>query len=344
MGRVSHLEPAGDEPPVDPLAASAVQLQALNMGANGNPEPSAPSSNRTSGRLMAGRFTTSIRARACKSSIWPISTSRYCGRAEDCGGRRRALSAAHAPANGERALALLTYDTCRSAGATVVNVVSVRNGMPRSGPRLVLPGSPRESRLVGDILYVVTDNWRAFPYPASFVTVARDYWRRETTITSINLARPDAPLVGRPITLAGSADAVQATDNRLFVAMTGTEASSSDPSARTWLASGAHAIRIFNIADPSGTVRDAGHVLTAGVVTDKFKIHQSGDVLHVVSFDSAGAGRTMLETWSFPGRTGRERWGDYRLSAARTCMRHGSMAPGSTLSRFGRSIRSGLSI
>jgi len=56
----------------------------------------------------------------------------------------------HASTNSDRTLALLTSDTCSSTVATFVNIVEVQKGGPRAIARPALPGSIRESRLVGE--------------------------------------------------------------------------------------------------------------------------------------------------------------------------------------------------
>jgi hypothetical protein len=278
---------------------NAVLLQSLNAHSNGNPPPARDVVEsdiwRIDGRT-AYYFNSSQGLQVIDLTDLDVPALR--GTLKIPGAGEELYLLPRTPVNRDRALALLTHDTCSSTSTTVVNIVSVRNGIPRAGPRAVLPGSLRESRLVGDVLYVVTDNWRAFPHPSYSRTLTPDYWRGETIITPIDLARPQAPAVGTPITLMGSVDAVHATDDHLFVALTGMEESSPDPRVRPWLAPGAHAIKIFNIGDRGGTVWDAGHVLTAGVVTDKFKIHESGSVLSAVSYELANAGRAILETWS----------------------------------------------
>ena len=185
-------------------------------------------------------------------------------------------------AGDDRALVLLSQIGCQgleNPDATVVQVVQVRNGTPRAGRKVVVPGQLLESRLVGDVLYLVTDAWISIPNRNQAGVIMSWSSHQEVRIASINLARPDAPNPGVPVVLPGKADAVHATDRRLFVAMVG------------------YGIKVFDITDASGRLRDGGYVRTAGRVTDKFKIHEQGDVLSVVSQEISTL-QSDLETWS----------------------------------------------
>jgi hypothetical protein len=193
-------------------------------------------------------------------------------------------------------LALLTHDGCQSffddSGATVVQIVHVRNGTPQAGPKVVVPGQLLESRLVGDVLYLVTDAWILVPQRIEAGIVVAGSWHREARIASIQLARPNVPHLGASVVVAGTANAVHATDRRLYVAMSELNAAELRPPTP-----GMHGIKVFNISDASGAVRSAGCIPTAGRVADKFKLHENGDLLSVVSLED-NSFRSTLETWS----------------------------------------------
>lgn len=200
------------------------------------------------------------------------------------------------PAPGEEGtawVALLTQQACTSGSELIL--VQVDNGQPVLRSRLNIPGQIRESRLVGDALYVASYEWWQ-PAPLERrdeqgTVISYEYfpWQSRTVVSAFDLANPSAPVVREPVELAASPDAIAATERFLFVATTGT--TPPDPLARiaAWALQGNHAVHVFDISDPRGVTRPKGWLLTAGRVADKFKLGLRQEVLTVVSqTDSTG--------------------------------------------------------
>ena len=168
--------------------------------------------------------------------------------------------------------------TVRSAGLTIqpqqqanrsseVLIADVSTGKPTILSRISFDGTLRESRMVGKVLYVAADVNRA----ETKDSVAM--WGCE--ITSFDLSDPAHPVKRDTIYLGGWANAVQATDQFFFVAKW------SD--AGSWLGGSKNTVDILDISAPDGTMRRGGQVEVPGNVDDKFKLHQNGEILAVVS-------------------------------------------------------------
>lgn len=207
-------------------------------------------------------------------------------------------------------VALLTQQACTSGSELIL--VRVDNGQPSLRRRLDIPGQIRESRLVGDALYVASYEWWQ-PAPLERrdehgKVIGYEYfpWQSRTVISAFDLADPSVPVVRDPVELAASPDAIAATDRFLLVAATGT--TPPDPLARiaAWALQGNHAVHVFDISDPRGVTRPEGWLLTAGRVADKFKLGLTQEVLTVVSqTDSTGQ---WVETPEPGGKGTRQVW------------------------------------
>lgn len=191
-------------------------------------------------------------------------------------------------------LALLAQGTCD--GHSEVILVSIRDGQPTLAGRVTLPGSVRESRLVGDVLYTASVRWvRPEPILHAGLRVMPLFGQETTVIGGLDLANPREPVLRPPVELPVSPNAVFATDQRLFVATTGTRPPSPTEKPALWAAAGNQAVVVFDISDPRGEVRQAGAFLTAGRVDSKFKFGLNGDVLTVVS-EAGNTGRIESTT------------------------------------------------
>src|SRR6185503_971284 len=142
----------------------------------------------------------------------------------------------------------------------------VSGDQPMEVARLPFPGSVLESRLVGAALYVVSQTWKQQEDDPGI-------WQAEVGVSGFDLAQAARPVAHPQITLRGFGSVVTATDTYLFVAM------SSDETEASWT----QTLHVFGIADPSGVVRRVTRIPLNGTLRDKFKVHQRGDVVAVVT-------------------------------------------------------------
>jgi hypothetical protein len=166
-----------------------------------------------------------------------------------------------------------------AAGAIVI--ADVTTGHPQEIGRVSYPGYLVESRLVGTVLYVVSE--------------VSGETQSGLQVTSFDLSDPANPTQVATLSLGSYGGVVTATDRFLFVVRY----------AETWRHS---TIDVIDISDPNGALRKRGKIEAAGFVEDKFKMELAGDTLTVVSsvpFDWSGAqddpdniSRTMVETFS----------------------------------------------
>lgn len=188
--------------------------------------------------------------------------------------------------DGARFAALLIRDGCNwNQGAVVL--VKILNGVPTEVGRLRLRAGVMESRLVGDALYLASQDWRAAGPPAGgdpagslFPSV---YFESVTTIESFDLSNPLAPVAKTAVELKSMPTAISATDRFLMVAVSGSKTPEPGTTLQPWEAAGTHSVVLFDISDPQGHVQQLGSVTTAGQVMDKFKLNVRGDILSVVS-------------------------------------------------------------
>lgn len=187
------------------------------------------------------------------------------------------------PANSSsgRWLALLTSSNCDGQSGEVI-LVHVDASGAVLGSRLPYTGQIRESRLVGNALYLATYRW-GNTTDAQGVTT----WRAETGIHSFDLTDPTHPTPRSETVLPATPDAIHATDQFLLVATSGPASGSDDPSQPVWLRPGSHGVTLFDISDASGTVVQKGTAKITGRVQDKFKLRQVDNVLTVISQQDA---------------------------------------------------------
>ncbi len=196
-----------------------------------------------------------------------------------------------ATADGSVWLALLAQQGC-SGNASEVLLVQVKEGRPSLAARLPVRGQIKETRLVGNALYLASYDWsQPEPLPvkdAKGNITGYEYqaWESRTVVTAYDLADPSRPAAQPEVELPVSPDAIMATDRFLFVAVTGTRQPKDNERLAAWAVAGNHAVMVFDISDPRGTVAQRGFFLTAGRVADKFKLGQlgkQGGALAVVS-------------------------------------------------------------
>lgn len=178
-------------------------------------------------------------------------------------------------------LALLTQPECRWDATEVVLVQSSPTG-PRASGTVSLPGYPVESRLVGNVLVVASQGWTNRPVSAAEPQGA-SVFESLTWVSAVDLADPARPAIRSVVESKAVAQAIHATDRHLFVATTQDPGGTVDPANPKEYLPPTYRVNVFDLTDPSGTIRPAGGFPTAGRVADKFKFGVSGDVVTVVS-------------------------------------------------------------
>jgi len=161
-------------------------------------------------------------------------------------------------------------------------IAQVETMPPSVAITIPLAGTIRESRLIGNVLYVATE---------SYENKDDQTWEWGITLSAYDLADPSAPVAGDRRRFSGSGLVVGATPHFFFVA-----AGSSDNRYQSL-------IRCFDITDPGGRMVDLGSVRVFGSVADKFKLNWHDGVLRVVSATWDSSSRTWLnrlETFRLP--------------------------------------------
>ncbi len=175
-------------------------------------------------------------------------------------------------------LSLLVSGSCNVANNELL-LVQVTNGTPQLANRIPVIGQIQESRLVGNVLYLVSSAWITNS-PVSTNQLSESWG---TVIQSVDLSDPSHPVLSAPVTIPLGADAILATDEFLLVATTGSESSVDGPPIAPWLLSNTHAVTVFDIRDPHGAITELGYTLTAGQVLNKFNLGLENQLLTVIS-------------------------------------------------------------
>lgn len=149
----------------------------------------------------------------------------------------------------------------------------------------VLPGWIQDSRRVGDVVYVVTqEEGGCWGCRAT----------ANTTITSIDVSDPARPTRRDQLVLDdagfGGPRSVISTDERLYVA---------GPSASGW-ESGRSAIEVIDVSDASGDLERGASLLVAGSIQSRWQMDEHAGVLRVVSQPGSwGSGQApVIETFT----------------------------------------------
>lgn len=148
----------------------------------------------------------------------------------------------------------------------------------------VLPGWIQDSRRVGDVVYVVTqEEGGCWGCRAT----------ANTTITSIDVSDPARPTRRDQLVLEnagfGGPRSVISTDERLYVA---------GPSAGA-LENGRSSIEVIDVSDPSGDLERGASLLVAGSIQNRWQMDEHAGVLRVVSQPGSwGSGQApVIETF-----------------------------------------------
>src|SRR5437773_6081154 len=200
---------------------------------------------------------------------------------------------------------LLARDGCNwgTDAESQALVVEVKQGKPTNAASLPVKGTIEESRLVGTALYVASSTYRKL---VSTNTADGGPWERGTQISSFDLSQPNQPTARSTEWVSGNGGVVMATDRFLFVGGT---------RSGDWHT----VIRVFDISAPDGTVTAVSTIQPIGEVKDKFKMNLDGDVLTVVSEQSAAPTRqTWVETFSLADPSVPQKLGSLKLIEGET--------------------------
>ncbi|MCF6285506.1 MAG: beta-propeller domain-containing protein, partial [Candidatus Hydrogenedentes bacterium] len=170
---------------------------------------------------------------------------------------------------------------------------------------LDLSGNLVDSRLVGDILYVVTANYGYYygpepismmqmgdaEEPGSDVSEPVDRMQMgETQVTSIDVSDSGAMVQADQLSFAGTGQVIHVTYEAVFVA---TSDWSTDETTIVYL----------DITDPAGTIKEAGTLGVRGYVNDRFKLDSQDGVLRVVSSEWQGTNQVYVSTFDLTDAT-----------------------------------------
>ncbi|SVD26043.1 uncharacterized protein METZ01_LOCUS378897, partial [marine metagenome] len=152
--------------------------------------------------------------------------------------------------------------------------------------RLDLDASYRESLMVGDKLYVLSEKWEQ-----NEVRWQGWNFRQTTRLATFDLSDPDDPRKIDEKILAGAPQVISATNSNLMVV-------TRDPENYYYK----HVIRIFDVTNLSGVPEEIAELRPGGRVLDKFKLRIRDGVLTVISqayrSQSWRARYSLLETFN----------------------------------------------
>lgn len=141
--------------------------------------------------------------------------------------------------------------------------------------QLPVAGNVEDSRLVGDVLYVVSTTWSWSPSGSS----------GETHLLSVDVSDPaDVVEVDRE-SFEGTGHVIHVTDRYVFAAL------------YDWRDGGSGRVRAVDISDPGGRMAVAGEIQVEGQVQDRFMMDFAGDHLRVVSHDWQDQGHIYVDTF-----------------------------------------------
>ncbi|RJO65266.1 MAG: hypothetical protein C4523_16400 [Myxococcales bacterium] len=175
-------------------------------------------------------------------------------------------------------------DTLRSA-SRVVSVDVSDAAEPAIVEQFPIAGTLNDSRLVGDVVYVVASvqpwwDWCHQPEDSDYTI----------EIASINIADPKNVYLADSLSFQGSGWSVYVNQNAMFVATPGWD-------WYGWEEGGHSEITYIDISDPAGLMAQRDTFDAAATIPDRFKMHQQGDVFAVTSVTSSWNGDTYFETF-----------------------------------------------
>ncbi len=173
-----------------------------------------------------------------------------------------------------------------------------------------LRGDLSDSRIVGDVMYLVSNR---FPWYGGYGT---DDTEDKTEIISVSIGDPSSIAVidTQDFPRNGWAHHIEVTADTIYLA-----ASQWDQTSRRYRST----VRLIDIRDASGIIHVGGEVDVPGLVPDRWSMNEYDGVLRVASTESWGNGDVYLNTYAVSDRDRPTHLGGYtlkineRLTAAR---------------------------
>ena len=198
------------------------------------------------------------------------------------------------PASGEQMyvmedgrVVLLVHDACNSLGAgegSRIVIVDATDNPPSILSILPASGAIMESRLVDTALYTVSQFYAPVEETDPQTARIAGHWEYRLTISSWDLAVPGSPIHQGEHPISGSAQAVYATENALFIAV--------------WISAEHRSeVEMIDISSPEGLLTPLARIRIAGSVSHKFNMRLQDDVFTVISQTPVFPPSTWLETF-----------------------------------------------
>jgi hypothetical protein len=182
---------------------------------------------------------------------------------------------------GDAPSAIPTRDPNSGAGVLVLNVKDP--GLMQRVATFPVPGEIADSRIVGDILYLVTyENAECYGCSTSARTMVTTFdIASPTTMDQIDHAAFESSANWMSWGAVGFKRSVLATSERLYVGGTGDVMPSSGATTEG-------VIDVLDITDPRGKLVRGAHIETVGAITSRWQMDEKDGVLRVVSQKGAG--------------------------------------------------------
>ena len=198
------------------------------------------------------------------------------------------------PASGEQMyvmedgrVVLLVNDACDSLGAgegSRIVIVDAADNPPSILSILPAKGAIMESRLVGTALYTVSQFYAPVEETDAQTARIAGHWEYRLTVSSWDLAVPGSPIHRGEHPISGSAQAVYATEDVLFIAV--------------WISAEERSeVEMIDISSPEGILTPLSRIRIAGSVLHKFNMRLRDNVFTVISQKPVFPPSTWLETF-----------------------------------------------
>ncbi len=175
-----------------------------------------------------------------------------------------------------------TYWQAQDSGAqpfhgSEVRIVDVKDpNAPVVVGGIDLDGAISDTRIVGDVLYVVANRWAWYTNPGSTDTTD------SLEVSSIDLSNPAAPLLAQQLSFPGSSNVIHVSPTTLYVASPGQDWQ--NPTTT---------VTVVDISDPHGALATTGTINVPGYVEQRYQLDEYDGtfriVTHTGSWGSDGA-------------------------------------------------------
>ena len=148
-----------------------------------------------------------------------------------------------------------------------VKVVDVRDAAhPVVVGSVDFDGAVSDTRIVGDVLYVVANRWAWYGTPDGGAT-------DDLVVRSIDLSTPAAPVLKQSLVFSGNSNVIHVSPTTLYVAST---------SYTDWQKPKT-TVRVVDIDDPQGAIAERTALEVDGSVENRFQLDEFDGMLRVVS-------------------------------------------------------------